>query len=447
MPEEIYNKITLYKNAIIFIAQQSLEEKEIYNQFENNLNNIISILNNIQSEENKKFLISILKELKSELRRDLIKACQEKQAIIDQYGSQCYELFSSKDYEPITSRNYMIELCDNKIDEILHPEEYEEIDQSKKRIYLYSSKMPKGEDDYETVKLIREDLSGIPKAYYKDIQEMIEEMHSGIYIGKEHKCKILKNNKLENTIEHRKYHGIRLYENTIRPYNNVITKKIKQLESELGAEIHFIYKIEIKKCTQANGLDEEREKRYKNEKANYEEVIPNLTADQVQELADATYKVFKEFLEEETKNQTEEDRKKEKAVDIISSYLHVNKKEIKEIEYTGKRAIENEKLQILKRVIKYIDTKDLSELQKLSNIFDLIEDNNTLENSHLSEEAKNISINREKCKIISIVEYKLIEMSLEELQNTEIDILMLLNHEEEYFILNRIKKEESKYGI
>ncbi|MBR3230021.1 MAG: hypothetical protein IKF91_04255 [Bacilli bacterium] len=447
MTEELYNKLSLYKNDIIYMNKRLHGKEEIKNQFEDNMNKIISILNNVQSEENKKNFLSIMKEIKVELRRDIIKACQEKQTMINKYGTQCYELLMLEDYEPITSRNYLIELCDSKIDEILHPEEYEEIDQSKKRIYIYSSRMPKSEDDYETIKLIREDLSSISDAYYKDIEEMVEEMHSGIYIGKEHKCKILKGKNFEKTIEHRKPNGTRIYENSIRTYNNVIARKIKQLESELGAEIHFVYKIEIKKCTQANGLDKEREERYKNEKANYVEVIPNLTAKQVQELADATYKAFTGFLEEEIKKQTEEEREKEKAVDIINSYLHTRKEDSKDIEFTGERALENERYQIIKRIIKYLDTKDLFELQRLSNIFDLISTNNILDNTHLSEEVKNILIEREKCTIILIVEYKLKEMTLEELQSSEIDILMLMDYEEEYFILNSIKKEESEYGI
>ena len=274
MTEEIYNKLILYRNAIIFLVNQSLNRGEIKNQFESSLNKIISILGNIQSEENKNYFINIMKEIKSELRREIIKACQEKQALINQYGSQCYELFSAEDYNSIIMGDYLIELCESKIDEIANSEEYEQIDQSKKRIYIYSSRIPKRKDSYEAIKLIREDLSSIPRVYYKDILSMVEDMDAGTYIGKEHKSKILKDGKLDNTVEHRAFNGVRLYENTIKSNNNKTARRIKELESELGVEIHFVYKIEIKKCTQANGLDKEREDRYKNEHANFEEIIP-----------------------------------------------------------------------------------------------------------------------------------------------------------------------------
>ena len=455
MTEELYNKLSLYKDSIMCLRYNSLENtsiEEIRNLFDKSINNIKSILNNIQNEKNIDIFINIITEIKSELRREIIKECQEKATVMNQYGVQYIE---TEDYNPIIIKNYLIELCEDMIKDIQNPEkEAEEIEiPNKNIIYIYSSKLPKSEDDSKSMKLIREDLESIPPVYYESFLKVIEDMHSGTYIGKEHKCKVLSNDKLEGMIEHRAYHGVRLYENSIKTYNNKTARIIKKLENELGAEIHFVFKLEIKKCKKTNGLDEEREKRYKNEKENYEALIKTLTKEDVQNLADITYNLIKKYLSDKKKKQTEKEAEKEitlyNVLDIISFYTHKDYSldSTAEFELTGERAIENEKYQIFKRIIKYLDTKELEELKELSKIFNII-DEITCEsnNTYSTEKEKQIKAEKEKNKIISMLICLLGEMELDELKEVEIEIIMLMDYKDEYEISSNTKEEENEYG-
>ncbi len=446
MTEELYNKLSLYKDSILCLRFNSLENmntEEIKKHFEKSITNIKNILNNIQNDKNIDVFINIITEIKIELRRELLEECQEKAAVMNQYGTQ---YIGAEDYNPILIRNYLIELCENTIKEVLNPQEDEEIDEIEEaktnKIYLYSSKMPKSKNDFKSLKLIREDLESIPDVYYGSFQTIIKEMHSGICDGREHKCKVLNNSKLGGTREHRAYHGVRLYENTIQTYNNKIRKKIKSLEKELGAEIHFVYKLEIKKCNQTNGLDEEREKRYKNENNNYEELIESLTADDVKRLADETYEIINKYLEDNKKDKTKEEIDEEitlyTVIDIINTYLHTNYNlnNNSVFEFTEERAIENERYQIYKRVLIYLNSKELGELKELSKIFNSIDNNNN----------DNCSADKEKDIIISIIMYLLRKMTLEELKETEINILLLIDYKDEYLIKDQTQKEEGEYG-
>ena len=446
MTEELYNKLSLYKDSILCLRFNSLENmntEEIKKHFEKSITNIKNILNNIQNDKNIDVFINIITEIKIELRRELLEECQEKAAVMNQYGTQ---YIGAEDYNPILIRNYLIELCENTIKEVLNPQEDEEIDEIEEaktnKIYLYSSKMPKSKNDFKSLKLIREDLESIPDVYYGSFQTIIKEMHSGICDGREHKCKVLNNSKLGGTREHRAYHGVRLYENTIQTYNNKIRKKIKSLEKELGAEIHFVYKLEIKKCNQTNGLDEEREKRYKNENNNYEELIESLTADDVKRLADETYEIINKYLEDNKKDKTKEEIDEEitlyTVIDIINTYLHTNYNlnNNSVFEFTEERSIENERYQIYKRVLIYLNSKELGELKELSKIFNSIDNNNN----------DNCSADKEKDIIISIIMYLLRKMTLEELKETEINILLLIDYKDEYLIKDQTQKEEGEYG-
>ena len=442
MNEELYNKLNLYKDSILYLKYNSLDNmsrEELKNHFDKSINSIKNILDNLQNEKNIDIFKQIINEIKSEIKVEMIKECQSKAAIMNQYGTQYIE---AENIQPILIRYYLIELCEDTIKEVLNPQEDEEIEETRtNKIYLYSSKMPQSKNDFKSLKLIREDLESIPDVYYGSFQTIIKEMHSGICDGREHKCKVLNNSKLGGTREHRAYHGVRLYENTIQTYNNKIRKKIKSLEKELGAEIHFVYKLEIKKCNQTNGLNEEREKRYKNENNNYEELIESLTADDVKRLADETYEILNKYLEDNKKDKTKEEIDEEiilyTVLDIINTYLHTNYSlnNNSEYEFTEERAIENERYQIYKRVLIYLNSKELEELKELSKIFNLIDNNND-----------NCSADKEKDKIISIIMYLLREMTLEELKETEINILMLIDHKDEYLIKNQAKKEEGEYG-
>ena len=454
MTEELKNKLNLYKESILYLKFNSFDnmsKEEIKKHFDKSINSIKSILNNLQDEKNIEIFINIINEIKSEIRIELIKECQSKAAIMNQYGIQYIE---TEDNNPILIRYYLIELCEDVIKEVLNPQDEEEIEETNtNKIYLYSSKMPQSKNDFKSLKIIREDLESIPTVYYESFQNLIEEMRSGICDGRQHKCKVLKNSKLGDTFEHRAYHGVRLYENTIETFNNKIRKKIKSLERELGAEIHFVYKLEIKKCDKTNGLDEEREKRYKNENSNYEELVESITADEIRRLADETYEVLNRYLEDNKKDKTEEEIDEEIAVytvlDIINAHLHKDyelKDDNFEFEFTEERAIENERCQIFLRLITYLNTKSIDELRELSIVFNLIDEIiNNSDNSYTTDKEKKNQAELEKDKIISLIMYLLRDISLEELKEKEIEILMIIDHKEEYKTKIEEKKEEKKH--
>ena len=90
MTEELYNKLSLYKDSIFCLRFNSLENmktEEIKKHFEKSITNIKNILNNIQNDKNIDIFINIITEIKIELRRELLEECQEKAAVMNQYGT------------------------------------------------------------------------------------------------------------------------------------------------------------------------------------------------------------------------------------------------------------------------------------------------------------------------------------------------------------------------
>lgn len=448
MENELIEKLQLYKDTIVFTLTQSMKDKkeeDIMQDVKRSFNNIDNILKQFNNDENYDRIIQIILEIQAELRSKLIEVCQKKASQIEIFGLENIELFTSVDFKRIVFIDNAIELLKEKIEEIKNMKESQEVKDQEvedkgKKLYIY------------TAGAIR-DLKSLPNEFYKDVKETIDRMQEGNYVGKENRCKVMHNDKLNNSIEHRGNNKIRIYENLLKTDNIRDGRIIKAIEQKLGLSIHFVYKIECKKCMSTNGLDEQREKRYKNENKNVIALLKKLKENIKNKAIESKEKI--DELLEKKKNTNEEKRYKVIGLCTINEYLHkeynieifdgFKDPDISETEISKENAEEYERCKINKRVLKYIATKDLEDLLNLSLIFNEIE-SDYIEDENLSKVTKEIIKKREKDRIFCIVMHLLAEMTLEDLKKTEKDIIMLLDYKDEYLAIKKAKEREKIYG-
>lgn len=443
MNNDLINMLSVYKTTILCLASQSMEEMDkdkLQKDFESSFMNIQNILNGFIDEDSTKALAEFMTEIKAELRYKLLKLCQEKLSLLTRYGLENIELFDGEDFKQIVLINDLIKMCNDKIKNTTKQDS--EVDE-KNKLYVF-------------MKSAIDDLDSYPAEFASDFNDIIDRMYLGNYVGKENRCKIMKDSNLDNSLEHRGNNGTRLYENQIKTANAKINRNIKELEKRLGRKIHFVYKLEVKKCTSANGLDGMREKRYKNSRDKIIEIISGMTASEISEFSKQQKERIEGILNRK-KNSTNEE-KKYKVIGLyrINEYLHTNydlrifdgykDPSISETEISEENFLEIERYHIFKRLILNLQTLGLEKLQRLDTIFDGIRSDLSFEAlpEYLSQGQKEAIKEKEINRIISVIIYTLKDMTVEELLKTERNVIMIMEFEDDYKSYNR--NEGIQYG-
>ena len=455
MREDLINRINWYKDAIIAYSKVSSEEKS-EEEIEEEICDVFNTIKNLLGNSFENDYIQIITDIKVKLRYELLQECQRLMYQIRTFGLDNIDYNTNDEFKRIAMMNHIIELCSNEIKELKEPPT---IAENENAIYIFMDSA-------------LNDLGSLPDEYALEFDKIIKRMSSDKYAGREDKCKVMKGSKLENSLEHRGYNGARLYENRVRTSNSKVNKIIENLERELGKTIHFVYKLEIKKCTSANGLDDKRIQRYKNERKKIIEILSGMSSSGVLKFAleqkeGSKRKKSKEgidnILERKVKRTNNKKRYKVIGFDIMKDYLHATydsgifsgyiDPKISKTEISADKAIETESYETFRRLVSYLQTLELEKLQKLSMIFEEVSSEFSVDEIPVEwpKNKKNALIRNEINRIILVVISMLRGIYLEEakttildrIMETEREILMLMDFEEEY---NFVDRKEKQYG-
>lgn len=440
------NMIHTYLYCIMNLTKESMAsttKENLKDEFYRNISIIKDILNGVKSEKSVDIYLKKMKELKSELRHDLIELCQKKAYELRSLGLENLIYYSADhDFKPIVLMDYLINLCDAEIEQYKKDDKEAEIIEEGNILYIYTDGVIRDLESHS-----------IPYEFYEDFKELTELMNDERYNGKENRRKIMHNKELENTVEHRGNNQTRIYDNKTKTDNQKKMKRIKQLEKKIGLSIRFVYKMEIKKCKSKNGLDEQRIQRYKNEKITMEEFLFKATPEEVKEFAKQQRERIEKEFEEHIKDVTDEERIKVIGLNTINEYLHEDfniklfeegtDETISEHELSKEKAEEREKYRVYRRLLVFLESKELKELHNLKTLFKNIPI--TTNNDIMSSKQKENQETMEKNRIISYIICFLRNMNMEELKKSERLITLLLDYPEDFTSYKDDDEKEMPY--
>lgn len=432
MGNELINQLKFQKESFICLALQSMEnvdEKKLRDDFEKCLMELQNILNKFNDEKSTTTLVEILNEIRAKYRYRLIKLCQEKSLLLNQFGLENIDCLDVDELKPIVMIRELIDMCKYEIKSINNPDN--EVVEDENALYIFMD---------STI----DDIDSYPDEFASDFSDIIDRMYSGKHIGKENRCKVMKNSNLENSLEYRGNHGTRLYENQVKTDNAKVNKIIRNLEKKLGKKIHYIYKIEVKKCTSTNGLDKRRNQRYKNEKDRITELLIGMSSSEVLEYAKVQKDKIKEVLKIKDNSTNDERKYRIQGFYILNDIINAgyNMKIfdgesdpiISEVELETEEAIEVERKNIFTRLIENMKTFDFDQLQILESIFDWPKSDFSM--AHFPKDCpktqRDIVIENEKNRIILQIAYAMRNMTIDELMKIEMKVIILLNFKDDY---------------